>query len=66
MGSVIMQLSGSKLAGMIMVFNGRYVSGKPELNFNQSLGSDAFLARSGIILHEISQKFTQNTGALWH
>ena len=46
-----MQLSGLKLAGMIMVFNGRYVSGKPELNLNQSLGSDAFLARSGIILH---------------
>jgi len=60
-----MQLSGSKLAGMIMVVKGCGIPEQNELEFNQSLGFDAFLARSGIILHEISQKFTPNTGALW-
>jgi len=61
-----MQLSGSKLAGMIMVFNGRYVSGKPELNFNQSLGSDAFFGPSANYSSRNYTKIPTFTGALWH
>jgi len=61
-----MQLSGSKLAGMIMVFNGRGVLGKSEFQPNPLLGMCYFLARPGIILHEIAENFTPNTGGVCH
>jgi len=60
-----MQLSGSKPAGMLMVFNGCVIQRHTEFELNQSLGFDAFLARSGIIIHEITQKFTFSLGGLW-
>jgi len=61
-----MQLSGSKLAGMFMGCNIRFFPGITKSKPNPLLGMCYFLARPGIILHEIAENFTPNTGGVCH
>jgi len=61
-----MQLTGLKLAAMIMVFKWRScVFDVLNLNPLCSLCSSGE-AQGDVILHEITQKFTKKRGAMWH
>jgi hypothetical protein len=66
MGGLSMQLSGLKLAGISMVFNGRSCV-FDVLNLNPLCGlCSSGEALGDVILHGITQKFTEKRGAMWH